>query len=282
MWTFFLITENIWLSPGNLVKVIQDISSFLFYLNYITDSDAAYDNQLNFKAYLNYTSLTYHSLILWVYLLVIEDTGLAYDPRVPVAFQYKGSSKNSWSDLSGVKSGLWYRIIGPPFGLPIPFNLVVLSSGFLSAGLIMSSDTLCTVLFDVPGFPAWVNRNAIATAIKSRLASLEVTAVQLVGNMADTAGKQLILRNESIVIGDIVCPVLCGHAPKKFNNFPLEADDGLLTRAINKFQKAKDIYNPCWLHLSGVADSVMVVSMVRHQAISRNVKVEGFWVKASY
>ena len=31
MWTFFLITENIWLSPGILVKVIQDMSSLLFY-----------------------------------------------------------------------------------------------------------------------------------------------------------------------------------------------------------------------------------------------------------
>jgi len=49
-----------------------------------------------------------------------------------------------------------------------------------------------------------------------------------------------------------------------------------------KFRKAKDIYNPCWLHLSGVADGVIVVSMVRHQAISRDVEVEGFWVKVSY
>lgn len=104
----------------------------------------------------------------------------------------------------------------------------------------------------------------------------------MVGNVADTAGKQLILRNESIVIGDIVCRVSCGHAPKKFNNFLLEADDGLLTCALNKFCKAKDIYNPCWLHLSGVADSVVVVSMVRHQAISRNGEVEGFWVTSGY
>ena len=81
-----------------------------------------------------------------------------------------------------------------------------------------------------------------------------MTAVQLVGNVADTAGKQLILHNKSIVIGDIVCPVWCACALKKFNNFPFEANDGLLTRALNKFRKAKDIYNPCWLHLNGVAD----------------------------
>lgn len=83
----------------------------------------------------------------------------------------------------------------------------------------MSSDTLCTELLDVSSFPASVNRNAIATAITNRFASLEVTAVQLVGNVADTAGKQLILHNESIVIGDIVCPVSCACALKKFNNF---------------------------------------------------------------
>lgn len=109
-----------------------------------------------------------------------------------------------------------------------------------------------------------------------------MTAVQLVGNVADTAGKQLILHNESIVIGDIMCPVSCARALKKVNNFPFEANDGLLTRALNKFRKAKDIYNPCWLHLNGVADGVMVVSMVRRQAISQNVAVEGFWVKVSY
>ena len=33
MWTFFLIIENIWLSPGISVKVILDISSLLFFLS---------------------------------------------------------------------------------------------------------------------------------------------------------------------------------------------------------------------------------------------------------
>ena len=59
-------------------------------------------------------------------------------------------------------------------------------------------------------------------------------------------------------------------------------NDGLLTRALNKFRKAKDIYNSCWLHLNGVADGVMVVSMVRHQAISWNVAVGGFLLRSSH
>ena len=68
----------------------------------------------------------------------------------------------------------------------------------------MSSDFLCTILLDVSGFPASVNRNVIATAITNRFASLKVTAVQFVGNVArlsfaDPAAKRLILRNQSIV-----------------------------------------------------------------------------------
>ena len=101
---------------------------------------------------------------------------------------------------------------------------LVLSFSFgSSAGLIMSSDFPRKVLLDVSGFPASVNRNAIATAITNQFASLKVTAVQFVGNVArvsfvDAAGKQLIIRNESIVIGDIPCRVRGGgHALKKFS-----------------------------------------------------------------
>ena len=61
----------------------------------------------------------------------------------------------------------------------------------------MSSDFPRTVLLDVSGFPASVNRNVIATAITNRFASLNVTAVQFVGNVAQVsftgaAAKQLI------------------------------------------------------------------------------------------
>ena len=76
----------------------------------------------------------------------------------------------------------------------------------------MSSDFPPTVLLDVSGFPASANRNVIAT---NRSASLKVMAVQFVGNVArvsfaEPAAKQLILRNESIVIGDIPCRVRGG------------------------------------------------------------------------
>ena len=56
----------------------------------------------------------------------------------------------------------------------------------------------------------------------------------------------------------------------------------MLARALNKFGEVKDVFNRCWLHLSGVADGVRVVSMVRNQAIPRDLDVEGFRVKVSY
>ena len=154
----------------------------------------------------------------------------------------------------------------------------------------MSSDFPRTVLLDVSGFPASANRNVIATAITNRFASLKVMAVQFVGNVArvsfaDPAAKQLILRNESIVIGDIPCRVRGrGPSPQKVfvYNFPFEAKNELLARALNKFGEVKDVFNRCWLHLNGVADGVRVVSMVRNQAIPRNLDVEGFRVKVSY
>lgn len=154
----------------------------------------------------------------------------------------------------------------------------------------MSSDFPRTVLLDVSGFPASANRNVIAAAITNRFASLKVMAVQFVGNVArvsfaDAAAKQLILRNESIVIGDVPCRVRGGGPrPQKVfvYNFPFEAKNDLLARALNKFGEVKDVFNRCWLHLSGVADGVRVVSMVRNQAIPRNLDVEGFRVKVSY
>ena len=144
----------------------------------------------------------------------------------------------------------------------------------------MSSDFPHTVLLDVSGFPASVNRNVIATAITNRFASLKVRV-----SFADPAAKQLILRNESIVIGDIPCRLRGGGPrPQKVfvYNFPFEAKNELLARALNKFGEVKDVFNRCWLHLNGVADGVRVVSMVRNQNIPRNLDVEGFRVKVSY
>ena len=61
--------------------------------------------------------------------------------------------------------------------------------------------------------------------------------------------------------------------------FAFEAKNDLLARALNKFGEVKDVFNRCWFHLSGVADGVRVVSMVRNQAIPRNLDVEGFRVR---
>ena len=75
--------------------------------------------------------------------------------------------------------------------------------------------------------------------------------------------------------------VVRGHAQKKIfvYNFPFEANNDLLARALNKFGEVKDVFNRCWLHLSGVADGVRAVSMVRNQAIPRNLHVEGFAIR---
>ena len=154
----------------------------------------------------------------------------------------------------------------------------------------MSSDFPRTVLLYESGFPVSVNRNVIATAITNQFASLKVTAVPFVANIArvffaDAAAKQLILRNESIFIGDIPCHVRGGE-PRLQNvfvcNFPFEANNDLLARALYKFGEVKDSFNRCWLHLSGVADGVRVVYMVRNQAIPWNLDVEGFRVKVSH
>ena len=90
----------------------------------------------------------------------------------------------------------------------------------------MSCDFPLTILLDVSGFPASVNRNIIATAITNRFASLKVMAVQFVGNVArvsfaDAAAKQLILSNESIVTGDIPCRVR-GEGPRPKKSFRVQ------------------------------------------------------------
>ena len=109
---------------------------------------------------------------------------------------------------------------------------MVLSSWFSPfPGVIMSTDFPRTVLLDVSGFPASANRNVIPTSITDWFASLKVMAVQFVGNVARVsfayaAAKQLILRNESIVNGDVPCSVRAGGPrPQKVfvYNFPFEA-----------------------------------------------------------
>ena len=82
-----------------------------------------------------------------------------------------------------------------------------------------------TVALDISGFPASTARNVIASAIANRFLSLKVTALQFVGNIArmsfaDTASKELIMRMESVYVGDIACPVRGGavRAPRKYSS----------------------------------------------------------------
>ena len=57
-----------------------------------------------------------------------------------------------------------------------------------------------------------------------------------------------MLRNESIVIGNIPCRVPGGEPrPQKVlvYNLPFEANNDLLARALNKFGEVKDVFNRC-------------------------------------
>ena len=101
-----------------------------------------------------------------------------------------------------------------------------------------------TVALDISGFSASTARNVIASAIANRFLSLKVTALQFVGNIArvafaDTASKELIMRMESVYVGDIACPVRGGGPrPQKvfIHNYPFEASSGLVVSRIKTFR----------------------------------------------
>ena len=68
-----------------------------------------------------------------------------------------------------------------------------------------------TIALDASGFLVSSKHNVIASASANPFQFLKVTALQLVGNIAqvsfvDTASKKLIMRMESVTIGDVVCP----------------------------------------------------------------------------
>ena len=147
-----------------------------------------------------------------------------------------------------------------------------------------------TVALDISGFPATTARNVIASAIANRFLSLKVTALQFVGNIArvsfaDTASKELIMRMESVYVGDIACPVRGGGPrPQKvfFHNYPFEASSDSLSLVLKRFGDVKDISHRRWLHMKDIFDGVRVVTMIRDKPIPRNLDVDGFHVKVSY
>ena len=147
-----------------------------------------------------------------------------------------------------------------------------------------------TVALDISGFPASTARNVIASAIANRFLSLKVTALQFVGNIArvsfaDTASKELIMRMESVYVGDIACPVRGGGPrPQKvfIHNYPFEASLDSLSFVLKRFGDVKDISHRRWLHMKDIFDGVRVVTMIRDKPIPRNLDVDGFHVKVSY
>ena len=64
--------------------------------------------------------------------------------------------------------------------------------------------------------------------------------------------------------------------------YPVEGNSNLLTDALSRYGEVHDVRFRHWLHMSEVADGVRVVSMVRNQAIPRNLEVDGYHCKVSY
>ena len=147
-----------------------------------------------------------------------------------------------------------------------------------------------TVALDFSGFPASTARNDIASAFANRFQSLKVTALQFVGNtalvsFADTASKELVMRLESVYVGDIACPVRGGGPrPQKVfvYNYPFEASTDSLSHVLKDFGDVKDISHRRWLHMHDIFDGVRIVTMIRDKPIPRNLDVGGFHVKVSY
>ena len=101
----------------------------------------------------------------------------------------------------------------------------------------------------------------------------------------DTASKELIMRMESVYVGDIACPVRGGGPrPQKVfvHNYPFEASSDSLSLVLKRFGDVKDISHRRWLHLKDIFDGVRVVTMIRDKPIPRNLDVDGFHVKVSY
>ena len=147
-----------------------------------------------------------------------------------------------------------------------------------------------TVALDISGFLASTARNVIASTIANRFLSLKVTALQFVGNIArvsfaDTSSKELIMRMESVSVGDIACPVRGGGScPQKvfIHNYPFEASLDSLSLVLKRFGDVKDISHRRWLHMKNIFDGVRVVTMIGDKRIPRNLDVDGFHIKVSY
>ena len=112
---------------------------------------------------------------------------------------------------------------------------------------IMVHNLTSTVALHISGFPASTAWNVIASAFANRFWSLKVRV-----SFADTASKELIMRMESVYVGDIACPVRGGGLrPQKvfIHNYPFEASSDSLSLVLKRFGDVKDILHRRWLHM---------------------------------
>ena len=154
----------------------------------------------------------------------------------------------------------------------------------------MPSDLPRTIVLDVSKFPAAASRVDISSTIVNRFTAYKVNAVQFVGNLArvtfsSASDRDAVMRFESVCVGDVDY-VVCGGVPRPQKVFvygyPVEDNSNLLTGALSRYGEVHDVRFRHWLHMSEVADGVRVVSMVRNQAIPRNLVVDGYHFKVSY
>ena len=136
-------------------------------------------------------------------------------------------------------------------------------------------------------FPAAVSRVEISSAIVHRFTAYKVNAVQFVGNLArvtfsSASDRDAVMRFESVRVGDVDC--VFRPCPQKgfVYGYPVESNSNLLTDALSHYGEVHDVRFRHWLHMSEVADGVRVLSMVRNQAIPRNLEVDGYHCKISY
>lgn len=154
----------------------------------------------------------------------------------------------------------------------------------------MPSDLPRTIVLDVSKFPAAVSRVEISSAIVHRFTAYKVNAVQFVGNLArvtfsSASDRDAVMRFESVRVGDVDCIVRGGGPrPQKVfvYSYPVEGNSNLSTDDLSRYGEVHDVRFRHWLHMSEAADGVRVVSMVRNQAIPRNLEVDGYYCKVSY
>ena len=154
----------------------------------------------------------------------------------------------------------------------------------------MPSDLPCTVALDVSKVPAAASRVDISSAIVHRFTAYEVNAVQFVGNLArvtfsSASDRDDVMRFESVRVGDVICLVRGGGPrPQKVfvYSYPVEGNLSFLTDALSRYYEVHDVTSRHFPHMSEVADRVRVVSMMRNQAIPRNLVIDGYHSKVSY